>query len=150
MMTATPIGNFKRYQTRPQSASRMVEAVDPVFKMAGASMADFIQTENLENRPFHLGYIKKKRPCPHISCRGEDGKVFFEEKGLAKHFRAKHAGVFFDEEKFTREAWRLFKYLHGEETKQLLERLTAGRLRQIYFVAFLLSSSYCIYFTLYF
>ena len=35
--------------------------------------------------------------------------VFFEEKGLAQHFRAKHAGVFFDEEEFTREAWRLFK-----------------------------------------
>ena len=124
--------------------------VDPVFKMAKASMADFIQTENFENRPFHLGYINKKLPCPHISCRGEDGKVCFEEKGLAQHFRAKHAGVFFDEEKFTREAWRLFKFLHGEETKQRLERLTAGRLRQVYFVAFLLFSSYCIYFTLYF
>ena len=117
----------------------------PVFKMADASMAEFI-----ENRPFHLGYINKKLSCPRISCRGEDGKVFFEEKGLAQHFRAKHAGVFFDEEEFTREAWRLFKFLHGEETKQHLERLTAGRLRQVYFVAFLLFSSYCIYCTLYF
>ena len=57
--------------------------VDPVFKMAKASMADFIQTENFENRPFSLGYINKKLPCPHISCR-EDGKVFFEGKGLAQ------------------------------------------------------------------
>ena len=112
-------------------------------------MADFIQTENFENSPFQLGYINKKLPCPHISCRGEDGKVFFEEKGLAQHFRAKHVEVFSDEEKFTREAWRLLKFLHGEETKQHLERLT-GRLRQVYFVAFLLFSSYCIYFTLYF
>ena len=32
------------------------------------------------------------------------------------------ARVVFDEEKFTREAWRLFKFLHGEETKQHLER----------------------------
>ena len=71
-------------------------------------------------------------------------------KGLAQHFRAKHAGFFFDEEKFTRETWQLFKFLHGEGTKQHLERLTAGRLRQVYFVAFLLFSSYCIYFTLYF
>ena len=124
--------------------------VDPVFKMADASMADFIQTENFENRPFHLGYINKKLPCPHISCRGEDGKVFFEEKGLAQHFRAKHAGVFFDEENFTREAWRLFKFCTGKKTKQHLERLTAGRLRQVYFVVFLLFSSYCIHFTLYF
>ena len=62
--------------------------IDPVFKMADASMADFIQTENFENRPFYLGCIKKKLPCPHISCRGEDGKAFFEEKGLAQHFRA--------------------------------------------------------------
>ena len=115
--------------------------VDPVFKMADASMADFIQTENFENRPFHLGYINKKLPCPHISCR--DGKVFFEEKGIAQHFRAKHVGVFFDV------AWQ-FKFLHGEETKQHLERLTAGCLHQVYFVAFLLFSSYCIYFTLYF
>ena len=103
------------------------------FKMADASMVDFIQTENFENRPFHLGHINKKLPCPHISCRGEDGKVFFEEKGLAQHFRAKHVGVFFDEEEFTREAWRLFKFLHGEETKQHLERLTARRLRQVLF-----------------
>ena len=125
--------------------------VEPVFKMADASMADFIQTENFENRPFYVDYINKKLPSPHISCRGEDGKVFFEEKGLAQHFRAKHAGVFFrDEEKFSREVWRLFKFLRGEETKQYLERLTAGRLRQVYFVAFLLFSSYCIYFTLYF
>ena len=29
--------------------------VDPVFKMADTLMADFIQTENFENRPFHLG-----------------------------------------------------------------------------------------------
>ena len=124
--------------------------VDSVFKMADASMADFIQTENFENRPFYVDYINKKLPSPHISCRGEDGKVFFEEKGLAQHFRAKHAGVFFDEEKFIPEAWRLFKFLHGEETKQHLERFSAGRLRQVYFVAFLLFSSYCIYFTLYF
>ena len=111
-------------------------------------MADFIQTENFENRPFHLGYINKKLPCPHISCRGEDGKVFCEEKGLAQHFRAKQAGVFFDEEKFTWEAWRLFKFLHGEETKQRLERLTAGLLRQVYFVAFLLFSPLHIFYTL--
>ena len=36
--------------------------VDPVFKMADASMADFIQTENFESRPFHLDYINKKLP----------------------------------------------------------------------------------------
>ena len=69
------------------------------------------------------------------------GKCFSRGKGLL-NFRAEHAGlVFFDEEKFTREAWRLFKFLHGEETKEHPERLTAGRLRQVYFVAFLLFSS---------
>ena len=55
-------------------------------------MADFIQTRNIENRPFHRACINRKLPCPHISCRGEAGKVFFEEKGLAQHFRAKHVG----------------------------------------------------------
>ena len=122
--------------------------VDPVFQMANASMADFIQTENFKNRPSHLGYINKKLPCSHILSRGEDGKVCFEEKGLAQHFRPKHAGVFFNEEKFTWEAWRLFKFLHGEETKQRLERLTAGLLRQVYFVAFLLFSPLHIFYTL--
>ena len=110
-------------------------------------MADSIQTENFESRPFHRAYINRKLPCPHISCRGDAGKVFFEEKGLAQHFRAKHVGVF-HEEKFTREAWRLFKFLHGQETKQHLERLTAGRLLQVCYVAFLLFSLCCIYFTL--
>ena len=84
-------------------------------------MADSIQTENYESRPFHRAYINRKLPCPHMSCRGEAGKVFFEEKGLAQHFRAKHVEVF-DEEKFTREAWQLFKFLHGQETKQGLLR----------------------------
>ena len=51
---------------------------------------------------------------------------------------------------FTREAWRFFKFLHGQVTKQHLERLTAGRLIQVCFVAFLLSLLYCIYFTLHF
>ena len=55
-------------------------------------MADSIQTENFGSRPFHRAYINRKLPCPHISCKGEAGKVFFEEKGLAQHFRAKHVG----------------------------------------------------------
>ena len=78
--------------------------VGPVFKMANASMADFIQTEHFENRPFHLGYII--RNCLALAYEEILGKVFFfffEERGLAQHFRAKHEGVFFDEEKFTRE-----------------------------------------------
>ena len=103
-------------------------------------MADSIQTENFESRPFHRAYINRKLPCPHISCRGETGKEFFEEKGLAQHFRAKHVGVL-DEEKFTREVWRSFKFLHGQETKQHLERLTAGRLLQVCYVEFLLFST---------
>ena len=65
-------------------------------------MADSIQTENFESRPFHRAYITRELRCPRISCREEAGKVFFEEKGLAQHFRAKHVGVFFDETKFTR------------------------------------------------
>ncbi|KAJ7376891.1 hypothetical protein OS493_031770 [Desmophyllum pertusum] len=89
------------------------------------------ENANLENRPFHLAYLRRKLPCPHMSCRSEVGKVFFEEKGLAQHFRAKHVGIFFDEEKYTREAWRLFKFLHGQETKQHLDRLSAERLLQL-------------------
>ena len=71
--------------------------------------------------------------CPHISCRGEVGKVFFEEKGLAQHFRAKHVRVFFDEEKFTREVWRLFKFFFTAKkpAKEHQERLTTERGLQV-------------------
>ena len=41
--------------------------VDPVFKMADASMADFTQTANFEDRAFHRAYINRKLPCPHSS-----------------------------------------------------------------------------------
>ena len=69
--------------------------VNPVSKMAERStLADFMQSENFENGPFHRAYIGRKLPCPYISCRGEAGKVFFEEKGLAQHFWVKHLGVF--------------------------------------------------------
>ena len=49
--------------------------VGPVFKMANASMADFIQTEHFENRPFHLGYII--RNCLALAYEEILGKVFF-------------------------------------------------------------------------
>ena len=106
---------------------------DPVSNMADRLMADFNQNGNFENRPFHVAYLGSKLPCPHISCRGEAGNTFFEEKGLAQHFRAKHVAVHFDEAKYTKEAWRLFKFLHGQETKQHLERLAAERLLQVRF-----------------
>ena len=106
---------------------------DPVSNMADRLMADSNQNGNFENRPFHVAYLGSKLPCPHISCRGEAGNAFFEEKGLAQHFRAKHVAVHFDEAKYTKEAWRLFKFLHGQETKQHLERLAAERLLQVRF-----------------
>ena len=65
--------------------------------------------------------------CLGRTCRGDARKVFFEEKGLAQHFRIKHARVVFDNVKQVREAWRLFRYLHGEETKEHSRRLSAER-----------------------
>ena len=59
---------------------------NPVFKMADELMADGAEISNLENRPFHRAYIGRKLPCPHVLCRAELGKEFFEEKGLARHF----------------------------------------------------------------
>ena len=55
---------------------------DPVFKMADELMADGAEILNLENRPFHQAYLSRKLPCPHILCRGELGRAFFEETGL--------------------------------------------------------------------
>ena len=104
---------------------------DRIFKMADRIMADFTENENLQNRPFHRASISGKVPCPHVTCRGEAGEVFFERKGLAHHYRIKHVGAFFQEEKITREALRLFKFLHGTETKQHLEMLTSERLLQV-------------------
>ena len=69
---------------------------DQVFKMVDESMTGFVQSENFEDRPSQCAYSSGKLPCPSIPCRGEAGKVFFEEKGLAQHFRAKHVRVFFE------------------------------------------------------
>ena len=79
---------------------------DPVFKIADELMADNCEILNLENRPFHRAYLSRKLTCPHILCRGKLGLSFFEETGLAQHFRVKHVGERCDE----REAWRLFKF----------------------------------------
>ena len=77
---------------------------DQVFRMADESMValGFAQSENFEDcRSFQRATFSGKLPCPHISYRGEASKVFFKEKGLAQHFRAKHVRVFFEEEKFS-------------------------------------------------
>ena len=99
----------------------------PVSNMADEIMADVSEDRNLQNRPLHHAYLRCKLPWPHIECRGDARKVFFEEKGLAQHFRIKHARVVFDNVKQVREAWRLFRYLHGEETKEHSRRLSAER-----------------------
>ena len=60
---------------------------DPVIKMADELMADGAEILNLENRPFHRAYLSRKLPCPHILCRAELGRAFFEETGLVQHVR---------------------------------------------------------------
>ena len=91
---------------------------DPVFKMAAKSMADFLEYQDFQNRPFHRAYLDGKLPCPHILCKSNCGKVFFEEQGIAQHFRIKHRGIVFDEEKQLRDARRMFRFSHGAETKR--------------------------------
>ena len=54
-------------------------------------------------------------------------KSVFVVTGRSQHFRIKHARVVFDDIKQVREAWRLFRYLHGEETEEHLIRLCAER-----------------------
>ena len=103
---------------------------DPVFKMVDELMADGAEILNLENRPFHRAYLSRKLPCPHILCRAELGRAFCEETGLVQHVRVKHAGVKCDE-KFKREAWRLFRFKHGEETKNHSEWLSTRRLTEV-------------------
>ena len=51
---------------------------DPVFKMVDELMADGAEILNLENRLFHRAYLSRKLPCPHILCRAELGRAFFE------------------------------------------------------------------------
>ena len=65
-------------------------------------MADCGEILNLENRPFHRAYLSRKLPCPHILCRVELGRAFFEETGLVRHLRAKHVGVRFDKKNSNR------------------------------------------------
>ena len=51
---------------------------DPVFKIADKLMADGAEILNLENRLFHWDYLSRKLPCPHILCRAELSRAFFE------------------------------------------------------------------------
>ncbi|CAB4003286.1 Hypothetical predicted protein [Paramuricea clavata] len=68
-----------------------------------------------------------KLPCPHRSCKSNSVKLFFEEKGIVQHFRTKHSGIVFYEEKQLRDAHRIFRFSHGEKTKQHLEILSKQR-----------------------
>lgn len=63
---------------------------------------------NLESRPLHRAYLGHKLPCPHVLLRAKLSRAFFDEKGLAQHFQAKHGGDRFNG-KIERQAWRLFK-----------------------------------------
>ena len=94
-------------------------------------MADFLEYQDFQNRPFHRAYLDGKLPCPHILCKSNCGKVFFEEQGIAQHFRIKHRGIVLDEEKQLRDARRMFRFSHGEETKRYLEILSNERLIEV-------------------
>ena len=87
---------------------------NPVFKVPDAAMADQLDTEC--DRPFHHAFLNLKLPCPHPSCKKELGKIIFEESGLSHHYCVKHIGTV-NEKWHTREARRLLKYKHGEETE---------------------------------
>ena len=64
---------------------------DPVFKMADQTIADLDAVSNLENRPFYRAYLEGKILCPHRSCKSDSAEAcFYEEKGIAQHFRAGH------------------------------------------------------------
>ena len=51
---------------------------------------------------------------------GRLATYFLKRKGWLNISEQKHVAVVFDEAKYTKEAWRLFKFLHGQETKQHL------------------------------
>ena len=125
------IGSARREKGREKLKGRR-RLADPVFKMADQTMVDLDAVSNLENRPFHRAYLEGKILFPHRSCRSDSAKAcFYEEKGLAHHFRARHVGVVFDEEKQLRDARRLSRFLHGGETKRHLETLSQKRRCQV-------------------
>ncbi len=85
-------------------------------------MADDYAISNLENRPFHRAYLDKKLPCPHVSCAAQLGGSFYEETGLAQYYRTNHAADRIGrlrDENIERQAWRLLRLKHGEETQQI-------------------------------
>ena len=108
---------------------------NPVFKVPDAAMADQLDTEC--DRLFHHAFLNLKLPCPHPSCKKELGKIVFEESGLSHHYRVKHIGTV-NEKWRTREARRLLKYKHGEETKKHLLNISTQRSHEIYFLLFLI------------
>ncbi|KAL9977737.1 hypothetical protein ACROYT_G015175 [Oculina patagonica] len=104
---------------------------NPVFKMVDGLMADDYAISNLEIKPFHRAYLDKKLPCPHVSCAAQlGGSLFYEETGLAQHYRTKHAADRIGrlrDENIERQAWRLLRLKHGEETMKHVEWLSTFR-----------------------
>ena len=96
---------------------------DLAFKMADDNSHNICRSQNafiLEERPVHVAFLDQKVPCPHVFCRG-NGSVF-KIDGIDHHYRTVHRKVVTDNE--LKEARKVMKILHGEETLRCLRKFT--------------------------
>ena len=99
----------------------------------GVDPADSIDIESLlsvSNRPFQDAKICGKVVCSLCIESKEGVKFYFDDVGLKQHFKVKHRGVQFDDNLHV-ECKRRFRDLHGDETLNLVKRLSSMRLEMV-------------------
>ena len=85
---------------------------------------------SVSNRPFQDGKICGKVVCSLCIESKEGVKFYFDDVGLKQHFKVKYRGVQFDDN-WCVECKRQFRDLHGDETLNLVKRLSSMRLEMV-------------------
>ena len=96
---------------------------DLAFKMADDNSHNICRSQNafiLEERPVHVAFLDQKFPCTHVFCRGK-GSFFKIDEIVHHHHTVPRKAVTDDELK---EARKVMKILHGEETLRCLRKFT--------------------------
>ena len=82
----------------------------------------------LEERPVHVAFLDQNLPCPHVFCTGKGS--FFKIDGIDHYYRTIHRKAVTDDE-LNKEARKVMKILHGEETLRCLRKFTNIRSEQV-------------------
>ena len=103
---------------------------DLAFKMVDDNSHNICRPQNafiLEERSVHVAFLNQKLPCLHIFCRGKGS--FFKIDGTDHHYCTVHPKAVTDN--VLKEARKVMKILHGEETLRCLRKFTNIRSEQV-------------------